>query len=161
MEPCADAVVAIDLADEAATCALAGAVAGAARRGDVIALWGDLGSGKSVFARAFVNALPGGPEEVPSPTFTLVQSYRRGPFLVHHVDLYRLGNAEETMELGLEEGYADGITLIEWPDRLGPRLPAVRLDLRLGQGAREDAREATLAGSGDWPERLAERIAHA
>lgn len=132
---------------------LAQRVAPLAHRGDVIALSGDLGAGKTLFARAFVNALPGPEEEVPSPTFTLVQTYRRGELEVWHFDLYRLESPEEAWELGLEEALAEGVTLIEWPERLGGALPADRLELRLSHEG--EGRRAVLEGHGTWPPRLA------
>lgn len=146
----------VPLPDEAATAALAAHLATQARAGDVLALSGDLGAGKTAFARAFVRSLPGGEdEEVPSPTFTLVQIYETEPAPVWHFDLYRLEGPEEVLELGIDEAFADGISLIEWPDRLGGYLPATRLDvaLRHADGAR---RHAVLTGHGDWAERLGE-----
>ena len=152
-----DPAIDVVLPDEAATAALARALAGRCRAGDVIALKGELGTGKTSFARAFINALPRpdgatGPEEVPSPTFTLVQTYDRLPAPVWHFDLYRIEAAEEIFELGIEEALADGITLIEWPERLGALLPRVHLELLLCYEPR--GRRATLAGTGDWPARL-------
>lgn len=144
-----------DLADEAATAALARAVAALARPGDVIALWGDLGAGKTRFARGFVAALAGDAEEVPSPTFTLVQTYDTPAGTVWHFDLYRLDAPEEALELGLEEALAEGISLIEWPDRLGGLLPRERLDVTLEFGPAEGTRAARLAGRGGWARRLA------
>ena len=153
--PTAESAV-FDLPDEAATAALAGRLAAQAQRGDVYALFGDLGAGKTSFARAFINALPGGPEEVPSPTFTLVQTYRRGELEIWHVDLYRLGGPEESLELGMEEGYDEAAMLIEWPERLGALLPETRLDLAFAYAA-GGSRRATVtprgawrAGSADW-----------
>ena len=146
--PTAESAV-FDLPDEAATAALAERLAAQAQRGDVYALFGDLGAGKTSFARAFINALPGGPEEVPSPTFTLVQTYRRGDLEIWHVDLYRLGGPEESLELGLEDGYAEAATLIEWPERLGALLPETRLDLALAY-AGDDGRRATITPRGAW-----------
>ncbi len=145
----------IELADEAATGRLAAAIAARARPGDVIALKGELGSGKTVFARAFLEAL-GHRGEVPSPTFTLVQSYdtARGP--VAHFDLYRLNRAEEALELGLEDAIAEGMVLIEWPERLGASLPRPCLVVHLAAGATPGARRASLSGDGDWPLRLKE-----
>jgi len=153
----------LDLPDPAATAALAARLAALVRRGDVIALAGDLGTGKTSFARAFINALPRvedeaageAPEEVPSPTFTLVQTYRRRPADVWHFDLYRLKRSEEAYELGIEEAFAEAISLIEWPERLGPLLPAERLDLVLHFTDRPEARRADLCGRGCWAERLA------
>lgn len=145
----------IDLADEAATAALAETVAGVCRPGDVIALSGDLGSGKTVFARAFINARADHPEEVPSPTYTLVQTYddTKG-IAMYHFDLYRIEGADELEELGMEDAFADGISLIEWPDRMGNLLPADRLDLSLAAGAEDGQRQATLQGLGSWAGRL-------
>lgn len=146
------------LADEAATASLARAIAALARRGDLIALFGELGAGKTAFARAFINAIPHPdkviPEEVPSPTFTLVQVYERSPAPVWHIDLYRIDHPEDAYEIGLEEALADGITLIEWPERLGPLLPRARLDVNLAFAANPQARIATISGSADWQRRL-------
>lgn len=146
----------LELADEAATKRLAKALAPLLRPGDVLALGGDLGAGKTSFARALINALPGPEEEVPSPTFTLVQLYERGPLEVWHVDLYRLEDPEDALELGLEEAFAEAVTLIEWPERLGPLLPARALKIALTRGAREEERLARLSGPGAWGPRLAE-----
>ena len=146
----------MDLPDEAATNALASTLAGQARPGDVIALSGELGTGKTVFARAFITARAGTPTEVPSPTFTLVQVYDLAGGAVYHFDLFRLSTPDEVQELGTEEAFADGISLIEWPDRLGPWLPADRLDIALAFAAGEESRHARLEGSGTWPQRLRE-----
>jgi tRNA threonylcarbamoyladenosine biosynthesis protein TsaE len=145
-----------------ATGALARQVAARVRPGDVIALTGDLGAGKSAFARAFINALPnpdGTPaaEHVPSPTFTLVQTYERLPAPVWHFDLYRLGDPAEVVELGWDEALDGGIVLVEWPDRLGALAPSARLDITLivpAPDAPEDGRTAVLQGGGDWAGRL-------
>jgi len=142
----------------AATERLATALADVAARGDVIALRGDLGAGKTAFARAFIRAAgdaQGIPiDEVPSPTFTIVQLYDEIDPPIWHVDLYRLEHVNETIELGLEEGFESAISLIEWPDRLGAELPPERLDLTLLQGATEDARVAQLTPHGTWAVRL-------
>jgi len=144
----------LDLEDESATQALAARLAAAVGIGDVIALSGDLGSGKTVFARAFIRRYCTTVDEVPSPTFTLVQMYDGGAAPVYHFDLYRLKHPDEALELGIEDAFADGISLIEWPDRLGPWLPANRLDVHLSQGRRRDARRAVLTGHGHWLARL-------
>ncbi len=127
LEMTSDTITA-DLADETATERFAAAIARLARRGDVIALWGDLGAGKTTFARCFLRAL-GVAEEVPSPTFTLVQRYPAGELTVYHFDLYRIEAVEEVYELGIEDAFEEGVSLIEWPDRLGGLLPADRLDI--------------------------------
>ena len=144
----------IDLPDENATAALAARLAALARPRDVIALKGELGTGKTSFARAFIRAR-GGDEDVPSPTFTLVQTYELPGGAVWHFDLYRLRAAEEAWELGIEEAFGAGISLIEWPERLGVLLPARHLLVKLDFAVAPDARRATLAGSGDWLSRLA------
>jgi len=144
----------IDLPDENATAMLAARLAAVARPGDVIALRGELGAGKTSFARAFISARGGG-EAVPSPTFTLVQTYELPDGTVWHFDLYRLRTAEEAWELGIEDAFCDGIALIEWPERLGPLLPARRLLVALDLAATPDRRRATLIGGGDWAVRLA------
>ncbi|MBM3572272.1 MAG: tRNA (adenosine(37)-N6)-threonylcarbamoyltransferase complex ATPase subunit type 1 TsaE [Alphaproteobacteria bacterium] len=146
--------VTIDLMDEDATRRLAIAIAAMARLGDVIALSGELGAGKTSFARAFIAARAGQDVEVPSPTFTLVQTYDLDNAAIWHFDLYRIGEAGEARELGLDEAHAEGIALIEWPDRLGRQLPADRLDLVLAFGAAENARRACLIGHGGWARRL-------
>lgn len=127
--------------------------------GDVIALAGDLGAGKTSFARGLLGAL-GHMGEVPSPTFTLVQVYDDLPTPVWHVDLYRLAIADDLVELGLAEAMAGAIVLIEWADRAARLLPADRLELRLDFADDERARLATLTGSGRWAGRL-EAIADA
>lgn len=145
----------ISLTDEAATIELAGRVADAAEPGDVLALSGDLGSGKTVFARAFINARSAEPEEVPSPTFTLVQEYQFPPDIaVYHFDLFRIEHAEETIELGMDEAFQDGISLIEWPERIAGRLPDDRLEIILTQGDTAGGRQADLLGMGSWGPRL-------
>ena len=91
---------------------------------------------------------------MPSPTFTLVQTYDRLPAPVWHFDLYRIERPEDAYELGIEDAFAEGICLIEWPGRLGGLLPAERLDLALAFGATNEARRATLTGQGAWARRL-------
>src|SRR5256714_6120767 len=119
-------MIVVDLPDETATAALAAGIAAMAAPGDIIALKGDLGTGKTAFARAFIRAC-GNEDEVPSPTFTLVQVYDAGPTVIWHFDLYRIRAPEEAWELGIEDAFFAGISLIEWPERLGPLGPAPRL----------------------------------
>ncbi len=104
------------------TVALAQSMAASAKPGDCFLLEGPLGAGKSVFARAFIRTLCGESTEVPSPTFTLVQTYDADGTTLWHFDLYRLKDAEEIFEIGWEESF-DGIRLIEWPSRLGSYAP--------------------------------------
>lgn len=149
-----------DLADEAATQRFAAALAPVAGPGDVIALFGDLGTGKTAFARAFVRALCGADEEVPSPTFTLVQLYDTDGATIWHFDLYRLERPEDALELDIEEAFADGISLIEWPDRLAGLLPAERLDITLARGPTATTRRLSLTGYGGWAARIKELSKH-
>jgi len=144
----------VALADPDATARLAVALAPLLRPGDVVALRGELGTGKTAFARALIRALTGSDEEVPSPTFTLVQTYAAADFEIWHFDLYRLHKPEDAVELGIEDATADGVALIEWPERLGPWLPADHLDVRLAYVDNETGRSAAISGGGDWPERL-------
>lgn len=88
--------------------------------------------GKSVFARSLIRTLTSQPDlDVPSPTFTLVQTYESEQGSIHHYDLYRIKDPEEILELGWEESISDGITIVEWPERLGPHKPTARLDITL------------------------------
>lgn len=107
---------------EAETAAIASILARSAGAGDIFALRGDLGAGKSVFARGFIHALLG-PIEVPSPTFTLVQQYETAGAPLYHFDLYRLESPDEVLELGWDEAMQEGVCLIEWPERAGALLP--------------------------------------
>jgi tRNA threonylcarbamoyladenosine biosynthesis protein TsaE len=144
----------VPLADEAATASLATRIAHLARDGDLIALRGELGTGKTSFARAFIRALGPADEEVPSPTFSLVQTYDTAAGSVWHFDLYRIRRPEEALELGIEDALAEGIVLIEWPDRLGALLPPERLDVMLAPGTGPDARTATIDAGRGWASRL-------
>jgi len=141
----------------AATEALARRIAACARPGDVIALWGPLGAGKTAFARAFIAACAEAegakPEEVPSPTFTLVQTYPFARFTVHHFDLYRVSNAVELNELGFEDALG-GVSLIEWPERGAALLPADRLDIALAPGNAPETRMAEITPHGSWRLRI-------
>jgi tRNA threonylcarbamoyladenosine biosynthesis protein TsaE len=146
--------LAIELPDEAATASLAADLARLVRRGDVIGLSGPLGSGKTTFARAFIRARLG-VAEVPSPTFALVEVYESAvDAAVWHFDLYRLEKPEDVYELGFEDALADGIALIEWPERLGGLMPCEHLELTLSPGLVETARRAALVASSTWQPRL-------
>ena len=141
----------IDLPDEAATAGLARRLAPCLRPGDVIALHGDLGAGKTAFARALVRALmESDVEEVPSPTFTLVQTYDSPVARLHHFDLYRIVRPDELIEIGWDDALFDGIVLVEWPERAEALLPARRLDISLAFGAAAGSRYATLGAEGHW-----------
>ncbi len=147
------------LHDADATASLARRLAPLLAAGDVLLLTGDLGSGKTSFARALIQALPGpggsdcSGEEVPSPTFTLVQIYERAVAEIWHFDLYRLSQPEEVYELGWEEALGEAILLIEWPERLGPLTPetALTLDFSFENGGRR----VVFTGDAAWQTRLA------
>ena len=131
-----------------------------AARGDVIGLCGALGSGKTAFARAFIRArLDRDAEEVPSPTFTLVQLYEDAAGTIWHFDLYRLSAPEEAYELGIEDAFAGAIALIEWPEKLGAMMPADWLEVHLAPGEDEEARIVTIAPHGPRARTLAGALA--
>ena len=152
--------IVVDLPDEIATDALAARIAAVAAPSDIIALKGDLGSGKTTFARAFIRAC-GNQDEVPSPTFTLVQVYDAGSTVIWHFDLYRIRAPEEAWELGIEDAFVAGISLIEWPERLGPLLPGRRLELGFAFGDGPGARRIAIDPGREWEERLAMMAADA
>jgi tRNA threonylcarbamoyladenosine biosynthesis protein TsaE len=136
---------------------LAAALALVVVPGDVLALFGELGAGKTVFARSFIRAR-GGSGEVPSPTFTLVQSYDLPNGLIYHFDLYRIEHPDEILELGMEEALSEGICLIEWPERMGPALPPDRLEVHLFHETATEpgSRRVELVPFGGWADRLKE-----
>lgn len=143
-----------DLPDLAATTALAQRLAPHLRAGDVMALRGGLGAGKTTFARALISALRGEETEVPSPTYTLVQTYDGPEFPIFHFDLYRLDDPNDIFELGWDDTQI-GVSLIEWPERAASHLPRWRLDLSLEIIG--DIRKARLEPHGeDWQTRLNE-----
>ena len=142
----------ITLADAAATLALGRRLGGALGPGDVVCLSGNLGAGKTTLARGAIEAWTGYADEVPSPTYTLVQTYDGERGELWHVDLYRLKQPDDAWELGLEDAFASAACLVEWPERLGGRLPADRLDVELkpeGEG-----RTAALTAHGAWRAKL-------
>jgi len=148
------APITLPLPDLAATESLGARIAGLLRLGDAVLLEGPLGAGKSALARALLRALLGDPGLfVPSPTFTLVQSYDAPIGPVAHFDLWRLDGPGAVVELGWDEA-REGVVLVEWPDRLGALTPpdALRISLAYAEAsAGEDAREARLEG---WADRL-------
>ncbi|MEO8207432.1 MAG: tRNA (adenosine(37)-N6)-threonylcarbamoyltransferase complex ATPase subunit type 1 TsaE [Chloroflexota bacterium] len=134
--------VAIPSASPAATYRLAFELASVAMPGDLICLWGDLGAGKTVFAKGFGAGLEV-VETISSPTFVLMAEYV-GRIALFHLDLYRLAGAEDALAGGLiDDRQISGVTLVEWPDRLGAALPADRLDIRI-EGAGDDPRKIIL-----------------
>lgn len=147
------ATTGLPLPDPSATDRLGAALGRLLRAGDIVALSGDLGAGKSALARAAIRARLGDPRaEVPSPTFTLIQTYEASDLTLWHVDLYRLGDAAEALELGLEEAFAEAACLIEWPERLGAALPAEALRIALTQDG--EGRHADLRVPAGWADRI-------
>jgi tRNA threonylcarbamoyladenosine biosynthesis protein TsaE len=140
------------LADEAATARLGAALAKALRPGEAVCLYGPLGAGKSTLARALVRALTHPDEDVPSPTFTLVQFYEGEGLKLAHFDLYRLSSPDEAYEIGLDEALEDGAAVIEWPERLEGRLPPDRLDLEIAPDPEygSQSRRVRLIPAGAW-----------
>ncbi|WP_119303608.1 tRNA (adenosine(37)-N6)-threonylcarbamoyltransferase complex ATPase subunit type 1 TsaE [Dongia deserti] len=157
-----DSAPVIDLPDLAATNAFGRRVAKVLQRGDVVALKGGLGVGKTTLARAIVAGLSPESEDVPSPTFTLVQTYPvtlgSGPADLWHFDLYRLDRPDQVYELGIEEALADAVSLIEWPELAAGLLPKENLltiELQITHG---EARRALIEGGASWRSRLAELL---
>ena len=141
--------------DEAGLGLVAEVLALSARPGDVLALRGDLGAGKTTFARAFIRAVLDDPAvDVPSPTFTLLQTYATSRFPISHVDLYRVASASELDELGFDEAVTGSVMLLEWPERAEAALPAARLDIRIESAADPGQRSLHLTAHGDWAPRL-------
>ncbi len=137
--------------DPGTTTSLGVALAAAAEPGDVVCLWGDLGAGKTHLAKAFGVGL-GVTETVTSPSFVLMAEYA-GRLPLFHIDLYRLADASDALAGGLiDDRQAAGVTLVEWPDRLGPALPAERLDVVI-EGAGDDPRAITIRSVGAGPRR--------
>ena len=145
------------LASEAATAKLGEDLAQALKAGDVVALHGDLGAGKTTLARSLIRAVADDAElDVPSPTFTLVQAYE-GRLPIHHFDLYRTASPDELLELGLDEALETGAALIEWPERAGDLLPSDTVHVTLAQEG--ESRLATITGTGKPFERVARTLA--
>lgn len=145
----------VHLADAEATTRLGATLAPLLAAGDAVLLYGPLGMGKSTLARGLIRALTTPDEDVPSPTFTLVQFYESEPAIAHF-DLYRLARPEEAVEIGLDEALDRGAVLIEWPERLGDDpaawLGAEPLSIILAE--QNGGRRATVSGAGDWERRL-------
>ncbi len=134
----------IQLTNTNATAAFAAKVGTLLSKGDVLLLQGDIGTGKSFFARALIQSLQKFPEDVPSPTFTLVQTYDTLSGEIWHADLYRLSDPSEADELGLLDAFYSAICLIEWPDRLGSATPKSAVSLSFETTEEEDARRVTI-----------------
>jgi N-acetylmuramate 1-kinase len=141
--------------DEAGTVRLAELIALKIRPGDAVALFGDLGAGKTTLARALIGALLGETApEVPSPTFALLQTYATPRLTVSHFDFYRLANADEARELGFEEALQTGAVIVEWPERAPSLLPETRIEIALTEVADPNRRRVTLRGVGSAAQRV-------
>ena len=149
-----DPIRSLALGSEDETDALARRIAGTLRPGDVLLLEGPIGAGKTRFARALIQtrlAACGRMEDVPSPTFTLVQTYDAGGVEIWHADLYRLSGPADVLELGLIDAFDTAICLVEWPDRLGPDGPENAMVLSFAHGVEDDARVLSiLSGQSRW-----------
>jgi tRNA threonylcarbamoyladenosine biosynthesis protein TsaE len=131
---------------------LAEKIAKITKLGDVIELQGDLGAGKTTFARYFINSILGAEEEILSPTFNLVHTYDAKDFTIWHFDLYRLKSENEAEELGIYDAFTNGVCIIEWSQIITRILPKSRLLINLL--ATDDSREAILTGYGSWQDRV-------
>ena len=147
------------LSSEDDTAQLGETLAKYAQAGDCFLLRGQIGAGKSALARAFIRSLLGPETEVPSPTFTLVQTYDFGEIEIWHADLYRLGDTQEAVELGLTDAMNDQICLIEWPELMEGLTPESALDIELT--VESDCHLATLTFEDNWSGRQARADANA
>jgi tRNA threonylcarbamoyl adenosine modification protein YjeE len=144
----------LSLDDLTATERLGARIAAGLRTGDAVALGGDLGAGKTTLARAILTALAVS-ENMPSPTFTLVQTYETPGLLVRHFDFYRIEDEREIDELGLDEALEQGAVLMEWPERAGSRLPVDLLFVSLVTTGPQ-SRRAEITGPARWATQLSE-----
>ena len=142
-----DRTLTLHLDSPEATHGLARALAARLKPGDTLLLSGPVGAGKTHFARGLILSLLEEPEDIPSPTYTLVQSYEGAAGEIWHADLYRLTDVTEVIELGLTDAFETAICLVEWPDRLGDLAPADALTLAFRDGAGDDGRDVTLTWS--------------
>ncbi len=145
------------LANPESTDTVASALAMRLCPGDTVLLSGPIGSGKTHFARAVIIALLKDPEDIPSPTYTLVQTYGGQSGEIWHADLYRLTDVSEIEELGLTTAFANSICLVEWPDRLGELAPSDALHIELEANADPDTRQMRLTWTDPkWDSKLQE-----
>lgn len=146
------------ITDEVETLRFGASLAGLLQDGDVVALVGDLGMGKTTLSRGIIKSLLPDLTEVPSPTYTIVQTYDCPDFLLWHFDLYRLDEPRDVIELGFEDALND-VCLIEWPEKAGTYLPEARLTVRLDP-AGEGRKLTLMAGSDHWADRLKDHFGH-
>lgn len=153
-ETCVQTFFEHHLQNETETAELGAKIATIVQKSDVICLIGPLGAGKTCFARGFVRSAggAGADAEIPSPTFTLVQTYEAPAFTIWHFDFYRIESPEEVYELGVEEAFDTGVSLVEWPEKAPEVLPPDRLEIFLApQG---EGRSIRLAGGPHWATRI-------
>lgn len=144
-----DNAIEIPLTSPEETAELARRLAHEVTAGDVLLLEGDIGAGKTHFARSLIQFLLSEPEDVPSPTFTLIQSYDAADFEIWHADLYRLTSPDEVIELGLIDAFEDALCLVEWPDRLAELAPQSALTLRFVMGDIPGLRTVTMTAQNE------------
>lgn len=149
-----DVIATLTLTSPDATARFARALAPRLRVGDVLLMEGPIGAGKTHLARALIQSLLSVPEDVPSPTYTLVQVYDGPGFAIWHADLYRLGDPDEAVELGLTEAFETALSLVEWPERLGKDRPEKALTLRLETVSDETRRLTLSSADPGWTDRL-------
>ncbi len=142
----------LNITDIARTADIAGQLSYLSEKGEVIELVGDLGAGKTTFARYFINSLCGSDQQVTSPTFNIVQIYDAVNFPIWHFDLYRLKDASELEEIGLYQAFDEALCLIEWPEIIDDILPEDRLLVKIH--LENDKRNVVLEGFGKWKEKL-------
>lgn len=148
----------LPLPDEDATAGLGRALAGLLRAGDTVLLSGPIGAGKTHLARALIRQATG-EQDIPSPTFTLVQTYNNPTADLWHADLYRLTHPDQVLELGLTDAMHTAIVLVEWPDRLGDLAPPDALHITLHPAG--DGRVATISGGRPGLAQALAQVAHA
>lgn len=137
------------LRGEEGTCLLGKMIASSVERNDLICLKGELGSGKTSFARAFISTLNKDARDITSPTFALLHTYESTKGMIWHFDLYRLKSQSELLELGLKEALREGVTLIEWPEIAETYLPDSRIEITFSYTEDNNARNFELVAYGD------------
>lgn len=147
-----------DSQNETGTARVAAALGSTLSKGDVVLLEGDIGTGKTLFARRLIQSLQTDPEDVPSPSYTLVQVYDTKLGQIWHTDLYRLSCPDEVVELGLPTAFQDEICLVEWPDRLGEFTPPDALLIRFELGAEEGSRHIKFRWQNERWSPIVERV---